>query len=171
MGYFHNGCLRLGGGGGAEEQPLQLALQTRTCSAESGSQSKLEREPRRQGPQPQPACCPPLACCLAFQIRSKGTPLSYLPPAPSYDYLGAFGEGRSGRAQAPPSLDEGLPCQPSPYLIEKEQGVPGGPTKPGQNLKWLIGYIATLISSSTGLPVHMCVLVLFGQNHFTEKIW
>lgn len=60
-----------GEGVGAEEQPLQLALQTRPCSVESGSQSKLEQEPRRPGPQPPPAG-PPLACCLAFQIRSKG---------------------------------------------------------------------------------------------------
>lgn len=61
----------LGEGKGAEAQPLQLALQTRTCSAESSSPSRLEQEPRRLGPQPPPAC-PLLACCLAFQIRSKG---------------------------------------------------------------------------------------------------
>lgn len=60
-----------GEGEGAEAQPLQLALQTRTCSAESSSPSRLEQEPRRLEPQPPPAC-PPLACCLAFQIRSKG---------------------------------------------------------------------------------------------------
>lgn len=115
-------------GEGAEEQPLQLALQTRTCSAESVPAARANwRETRRQGPQPQPACLP-LACRLAFQIRSKGTSLSYLPPARSYDYLGAFGEGRSGWAQAPPSLDEGLPCQPSPHLIEKEQDLEGPPS-------------------------------------------
>lgn len=59
-----------GEGEGAEAQSLQLALQTRTCSAESGSQSKLEREPRRREP-PAPtclstSCLPP---CLPDQVK------------------------------------------------------------------------------------------------------
>lgn len=45
-----------GEGEGAEAQPLQLALQTRTCSVESGNPSKLEQEWRRLGPQSPPAC-------------------------------------------------------------------------------------------------------------------
>lgn len=60
-----------GEGEGAEAQPLQLALQTRTCSAESGNPSKLEQERRHLGLQSPPAC-PATSCllpCLPDQVK------------------------------------------------------------------------------------------------------
>lgn len=45
-----------GGEGEGAAEPLQLAVQTRTCSAEAGNPSKLEQEQRRLGPQSPPAC-------------------------------------------------------------------------------------------------------------------
>ena len=68
-GYFHNGGLRLGGGEegwegeGAEEQPQQLALQTRTCSAGgrqpgAGAAAVQRGSPAHGDPGPHPPAPP-----------------------------------------------------------------------------------------------------------------
>ena len=68
-GYFHNGCLRLGGGEegwegeGAEEQPQRLALQTRTCSAGgrqpgAGAAAVQRGLPAHRDPGPHPPALP-----------------------------------------------------------------------------------------------------------------
>lgn len=81
LGYFHNGCLKLGGGGGSR-QPQPPALQTRTCSTRGvcGLESEPGHPPR--GTQLPPTAHPP------DQVKGGLGPCPSLPLVSSFLLFG-----------------------------------------------------------------------------------